>query len=461
MRLDTAPSKNVETAQGILAAIRHDPVFFAENILGVDLWDMQKTVLRSMVFNRRVAVRSCHGAGKTFIAAVMAVWFLYSHPGCRVITTAPTWQQVKNLLWRDVRSLHHASKIPLGGTMLKERVDLGADWFAAGFSTKYANHFQGHHTRTGEILFIFDEAAGVPEEIYTGAEGSMSSPGARMLLIGNPTELSGSFYRAFRNPEWVRFKISAFDTPNVKAGRVLRPYLVTPEWVQERRSAWGETSPHWFSRVLAEFPQSGDDTLIHISWIEAAERRYVEAPPAEPVQLGVDVARFGSDESVISLRRGPVVEIYKTMSGADTMTVAGAVKNTMAETSAEVAKVDTVGVGAGVYDSLREQGVSVEEMNAGEAADDKERFLNIRAEWFWGLRDRFRDGGIALRPDETASGQLAALKYKFDSRGRVQIESKDEMKKRSQDSPDRADAIMLAFARPTSGKAWEGKAAWL
>jgi len=269
---------------------------------------------------------------------------------------------------------------------------------------------------------------------------------ARHLLIGNPTQLSGEFYNAFRSPLYHKIHISAFDSPNLKVGKIVRPYLVTPEWVEEKRLKWGEDNPLWYSRVLGEFPEQGDDTLIPLAWIEAAQQRWQTIPPGEPMELGVDVARYGTDTTVIILRQGSRAEVIAQLRGQDTMEVTGAVINALRETEAKVAKVDVVGLGAGVADRLKEQRYPVQEMNAGEAAQDKERFVNKRAEWYWALRERFQVGDITIPPDDELASQLASLKYKFDSRGRVQIESKEEMRKRGLSSPDKADALMLAFA---------------
>lgn len=431
-------------AKLVLDRARRDPVFFVRRVLGGDPWEKQVEVLNAVRNHRRVAVRACHGVGKTKVAAWVALWFLYCHRNSKVITTAPTWHQVENLLWREIHAAHATSRIPLGGKVLQTQIELGKQWFALGLSTDKPERFQGFHAEN--ILLIVDEASGVDQRIFEAAEGFLTSPGAKLLLIGNPTQLSGEFYNAFRSPLYHKIHISAFDSPNLKAGKVVRPYLVTPEWVEEKRIQWGEDSPMWYSRVLGEFPEQGDDTLIPLAWIEAAQRRWSEIPPGQPIELGVDVARYGSDSTVIILRRGERAEIVRRLRGQDTMQVAGAVIDALRSTSATVAKVDVVGLGAGVVDRLKEQKQPVREMNAGEAAHDKERFVNRRAEWYWALRERFQAGDIAIPPDDELAAQLASLKYKFDSRGRIQIESKEEMRKRGLPSPDKADALVLAFA---------------
>lgn len=425
-----------------------DPVFFVTHVLGGDPWERQKEILTAVKDHRRVAVRACHGVGKTKVAAWAALWFLYCHKNSKVITTAPAWHQVENLLWREITAAHAASRFPLGGKVLQTQIELGKQWFALGLSTDKPERFQGFHAE--HIMLIVDEASGVEQRIFDAGEGFLTSTGAKLMLIGNPTRLSGEFYNAFRSPLYHKIHISAFDSPNIEAGEIVRPYLVTPGWVEEKSIQWGEESPLWYSRVLGEFPEQGDDTLIPLAWVEAAQHRWATAEPGEPVELGVDVARFGSDTTIIILRRGIVAEVIAQLRGQDTMAVTGAVVQALHKTRAKTAKVDVIGIGSGVVDRLKEQGHQVQSMNAGEAAYDSERFINKRAEWYWGLRERFQAGDIAIPPDEELAAQISSIRYKFDSRGRIQIESKDEMKKRGLPSPDKADALVMAFARSGS-----------
>jgi hypothetical protein len=431
-------------AKKILDRARQDPVFFVRQVLGGDPWEKQEEILEAVRDHKRVAVRACHGVGKTKVAAWVALWFLYTHPNSKVITTAPTWHQVENLLWREIHAAHAASRIPLGGKVLQTQIELGKQWFALGLSTDKPERFQGFHAE--DILLIVDEASGVEQYIFDAAEGFLTSTGAKLLLIGNPTQLSGEFYNAFRSPLYHKIHISAFDSPNLKAGKIVRPYLVTPEWVEDKRLKWGETSPLWYSRVLGEFPEQGDDTLIPLAWIEAAQQRWHTEQDGGPIELGVDVARYGSDSTVIVVRRGNKASIVAQVYGQNTMEITGRVIDALRQTGASVAKVDEIGIGAGVVDRLREQRYPVQGMNTSETAYDKERFANKRAEWYWGLRERFQSGDIAIPPDDELASQLASLKYKFDSRGRIQIESKEDMRKRGLPSPDKADALMLAFA---------------
>jgi len=427
-----------------LKIVQNDPEVFIRDILHGDPWEKQVEIARSVQKYHRTAVRSCHGVGKTKVAAWIALWFLYSFANSKVVTTAPTWHQVKNLLWREIRGEHRKFEYFLGGECNTDSLDLGSEWFAIGLSTNQPERFQGFHAKN--ILLIIDEASGVNQEIFDAAEGCMTSANARMLLLGNPTRVNGEFYQAFRSSLYNKIHISAFDSPNLKANKIVRPYLVTPEWVEDKKKKWGEDSPLYQVKVLGDFPKAADDTLISLEWIENAVQRYDEVEFGTPIEIGVDVARFGSDNSVITVRKGIKSYIHSAIHGQDTMQLTGKIIQAYKETDAEYIKVDVIGVGSGVVDRLSEQQFPVVAMNGAESPIEPDKFLNKRAEWYWNLRERYKDGNIAIQHDDELEGQLASIKYKFNSQGKIQIESKEDMKKRNLESPDKADSQNYAFA---------------
>lgn len=233
-----------------------DPVWKSKNILGFHPWSKQADILRAVRKHKRVAVRSSHGIGKTATAAAVVLDFMTEGPA-RVITTAPTWSQVEQLLWREISQRH--SQIKGGfGTLYKTMLEVDKNWVAMGLSTDNAERFQGHHH--DRLLLVVDEASGVDETIYEASMGYMTAEGARMLLIGNPTKTSGTFYRAFK-PEsgWERIHISAFDTPAFTGETVPKEVLrslVTKEWVADAKIQWGEDSSAYKIRVLGEFAET-------------------------------------------------------------------------------------------------------------------------------------------------------------------------------------------------------------
>ncbi len=469
----TATLKQIQATDVLLPEYQRDPVRFVREMLGKDPWSKQEEILYSIRDNKRTSVRSCHGAGKTSVAAMAALWHLFCFPASIVVTTAPSWHQVEHLLWREIRSAHEAADHPrigrirgvktelppLGGMRFVTRLEIATNWYALGLSTDKPERFAGLHAE--HLMLIVDEASGVDQAIFSAAEGFLTSPGARVLLIGNPTQLSGEFYNSFKGPQaslYNRIHISAFDSPNV-TGESSRPYLVSQEWIDEHRTMWGEDSPLWYSRVLGEFPEQAEDALVALSWVEAAMRREAEPPDDAPCILGVDVARFGGDSSIIAVRRGDAVTKLLETRKADTMGVAGWVIHHAQEENATEIRIDADGIGAGVFDRLKEQGFNVVEMRGGMSARDTEQFANARAEWYWGLRERLDTGQgatMALPKDDVLMGELTALKVQYTSRGQVKIESKDDMRRRGLKSPDKADALMYAFAPVHTARTWVG-----
>ena len=464
------------------------PGEFAARVLRVGLWSKQQEVLAALTQQRRVAVKSGNGLGKGFCAAVAVLWFLYVHPeSAIVLSTAPTFRQVRHILWRQIHRLYRPAAKTLGGKMLDTRWELADDRYAMGLSADSADQFQGFHSPN--MFIVVDEAEGVSDEIYEAIEAVMTSSDPLLLLIGNPTTITGAFRRAFYEERalYHPITISALDSPNVQSGQTAVPGLTTARWVEERREIWGEENPIYRARVLGEFPDQAEDTLLSLTDVEAAARPHpagnsrpdsgiqpIPGPaddgrewtaqpadavptdgrestdePAGPVILAVDVARYGSDRSVILRRRGMAVEDIRTFRRLDTMQLTGWVAAAIREWGGAEVYVDEIGVGAGVVDRLKEQGFRVRGVNVARAARQDGLFANLRAEGYWRLRELFAAGQITIPRDHQLIGELAALRYSYDSQGRIQMESKEAMRQRGLPSPDKADALMLAFLPPT------------
>ncbi len=434
---------------------RLDPVAWVRGRLREELWSAQREIARAVRDHRRVAVRSAHDVGKSRIASRLACWWIDTHPvgTAFVVTTAPTMKQVESVLWREMRTAHAAGGLP--GVMNE------TEWKIAGhlvaFGRKPADYdpaaFQGIHAHY--VLVILDEACGVPDSLYDAAETLASNEGSHILAIGNPDDPLSRFAKVCApGSGWHSIKIDGLDSPNFTGEEVpedLKKGLLSPVWVEECRRTWGEDSPIFISKVRGEFTEDADDALIPLSWIRAAQERFDESATTdveERLVLGVDVARFGADETVIVARRGTHAWVRARHRMQDTMKTTGRIVLVMKELGAVEARVDVIGIGAGVVDRLKEQHVNVVGLNAGAGARKADRFLNARAEWYWQLRERFERGEIAIPPDDDdLAAQLAGIRYVFDSRGHIQIESKTDMRSRGLASPDRADALMLAFSQ--------------
>lgn len=404
--------------------------------------------MQAVAAHKRVAVRSCHNSGKTVCAAALTQWFARCFSPSLVLTTAPTLRQVKEQLWKEIGSFQRAASLP--GALAAMDLTVSPNQKALGLTTNTPERFQGWHEQN--ILIIVDEASGVEEPIYQAIEGCLTTVNAKLLLIGNPNNASGSFYEAFRSDLYDCHHIAAVDVPES---------ILPSEWAKERRGEWGADSPLYQVRVLGDFPDQGEDTLIRMSWAQAAQERDGIFSDNDQVELGVDIARFGTDESVLYVRQGGRIVGVDGWRGSDTQVSAGRIAAACRQYRAATVKVDDIGVGGGVTDALRHtfrvSGVTITGVNVGESAFDSEKFANRRAELYWGLRERFREGTIAIpAEDSLLLDQLTQIRFGYTPRGQIKIESKDELKKRRPagtkwQSPDRADALMLAFATIPSG----------
>lgn len=432
---------------------RENPDEFFHNVLGVDFWSKQREIVLSVRDHRKTAVRSGNSLGKTFSIARIALWFMFAYPPAVVIDTAPTDRQVRNQFWREFRRAHAASKFLLGGKLLKMQYDIDEDWYAIGFSTKDGDEgmekFQGWH---GEhILVIVDEASGVSSSIFEAIQGALAGGKmVRLIYVGNPTKNTGDFADAFKDPTFNKIHISALDSPNVKAKDIIVPGLATWEWVEDMKRKYGETSDVYRVRVLGEFPKKTADVLIGVDLVESAidaEREMY----GEDEFIGVDVARFGDAWSSLVYRKGNFAKVLDKIQGQDTMQIAGITKRRLLEYPKARAKIDIVGIGAGVFDRLQEQpevNERVEGVNGAAEPITKEDYINVRVESWDVCRQWLRDAVLVPHEDWY---QLCQPKLKITSAGKMQLESKEEMRKRGIASPDVADALCNTFAKASEG----------
>jgi phage terminase large subunit len=436
-------------SSGDFERYRTDLLGFIERELGATLWSKQREVVRSVQENPRTTVRSCHGIGKSFIASRIAVAYLYSHRDSIVITTAPTDRQVKQVLWREIASCVERAGLP--GRCLTKQLELGPKWYATGLSTKDGDKFQGFHAR--DLLLIVDEAAGVAQEIYTASDGILTSKGAKCLLIGNPTSTDGRFFDSHNKLRgtWNPIAVSAFDSPlftDEGAGlpEGMTDELVSPQWVANAGEDWGVDSPLYIAKVLGQFPEDSEDRLIRLQWIEDAAERV--ADPAGEVVMGVDVARQGNCETATYIVQGDAILASDAWRKSDFNYSSGRILAACEAHQVKRIRFDATGMGVGLVDVMKpeaqKRGIRLQEVFVGQGARDKKRFVMLRDELWWGLREKLKEGRLAGLKDGRTQGQLSSMKYSFNSRGLIEVESKDELTKRSLPSPDRADALCLA-----------------
>ena len=450
---------------------REDPVWWIQTILGDSLWDRQQEISQALVHHQRVAVPASFGVGKTFLAARIALWWLFTHKHAKVITTAPTGRQVKDLLWSELRTAHANAKFPLGGTALTLSLTLAPDQFAVGFSTDDTNMdmFTGYHSPN--MLVIFDQAGGLAPNVWKATEGLMTSKNCRWLAISN-TAISDCIFadiclpdRSHSHGEWKIIPIDAENSPNIKAGANIYPGIISVEWLEEKKRIWDADDPLYKIFVKAEFVPNSQMNLIGSAHLQKCYQEEGFLDKEEGIDIGLDVARSGVDSTVWVARSGSRALEIRRVTGNDTM-------RTVQETidfkllleekyglPIRFIKVDVIGVGAGVYDRLLELDMPVLAVNNAESAIEGERFANTRAEMGWALRQRFERGDIGLAIIKKEFSDLfnlfrvdiSATKYKITQNGRIILWAKEELKKEIGRSPDYYDAMVMAFEDPKGG----------
>lgn len=436
------------------------PAEFVSQKLGEMLWSKQREVAQSVVDHRRTAVKSCHAAGKSFTASRLTAWWLWSHvPGTAfVVTTAPTFEQVRAVLWREIGRAHRKGN--LMGRVNQTEWFIGEEMVAFGRkpSDDAPTAFQGIHAEY--VLVILDEACGIDRELWTAAGSLAANDKSRVLAIGNPDD-PGSYFAEVCKPGsgWNVIQIGYLDSPNFTGEVVpaaLSPLLIGPTYVEEMRHDVGEGSAPWVAKVLGEFPADSDDGVVSLSALRKCMRPDQEHAPEDllPVELGWDVGA-GGDKSVVRERTGVKVGRVWYPKGPDTMAQCGDVIRILEETGATAIKIDSIGIGHGAADrmeELRREGAHrarVVRVNVGEASTRPHRFPKLRDQVWWEVgRMLCQDGAWDLSGiDDSTVAQLTAPKYQLDSSGRIKVEAKADTRARLGRSPDDADALLLAYFR--------------
>ncbi|MCD8350271.1 MAG: hypothetical protein LUC93_06645 [Planctomycetaceae bacterium] len=421
-----------------------DPALFARSVLHLEPTDQQGEFFGELAKpGARVAVRSGHGTGKSTALAVAALWFLSTRKDALVPCTAPTAHQLQDVLWRELRRLITCMDDDYRScfAVTSDRITLkGSAGMIVARTARPENPdaLQGFHAP--EILFVIDEAAGVNDIIFEVARGALSTQSARVALTGNPTRLSGYFHNAFhaaRNT-WTQLVFSCLDSP-----------LVAPEYAGEIAQEYGDSSDVYRVRVLGEFPKAGMNNLIPLDLVDKAMAR--PAPPFLPPNIGkiigVDPAWLGPDRSAVVYREGPVARVLFAVRGADTSRLAEMVARRAEEIRPDGIFVDQTGVGAGVLDQINRLGFNATGVAFGGKAMNPDRFINKRAEMWWMMKEWIEAGAI-IEMNRDLRDDLIAPEFSYSPAGKIQLERKDEMRKRGHASPDLADALALTFAMP-------------
>lgn len=428
------------------------PEVFARDVLKVRLWSRQLEVAEAIGSGCREAyVKAGHGVGKTCLASVLATWALVcAVPAPIVLTTAPTWRQVEDQIWRELR-MRWSSSPRLSSLAEPTRacsIELGPKHYAKGVSTNQPERFQGWH---GErLFFVIDEANGFPSSIWTSVESCMTNEDAQLVALGNAVLPYGKFYDGFKGkvPGLQLFSISSREHPNVIEGREVIPGAVTRRWIADFEAKYPAAIVA--SRVDAIFPEGSILGIIKQEWLNAARQNVAKV--AWPVVVSVDVARFGENATAVCEIRGSKVERIELSRQLSTMQVGRMVEARARTLGAHAVVVDDDGVGGGVTDFLRESGLPVVAFRGGMPAVNEERFFNAASEAWWLTREAFEAGALELGfYDTDLDLQLTCREYSLAADKRIRIEPKREyIARTNMPSPDHADALTMGVAQAIS-----------
>lgn len=435
------------------------PVDYVKEVVGATPDDKQAEILTSCSKNQLTSVRSGHGVGKSTVESWVIKWFMYSHPFPKVPCTAPTQHQLHDILWAELNKWNRQAADSYLFEWTDKRFYHKAhreEWFAVPRTATQPDALQGFHAE--HVFYVIDEASGVADKIFEPVLGALSTEGAGLLACGNPTQLAGWFYDSHNKN---RGLYNTFHIDGRNSQRVSKAYI------QMIIEMFGEDSDVFRVRVAGEFPKAMPDSFIPMAWVERNSTKVPLILVPRQIDIGVDVARYGDDESVLcplfdkKYQQKP--EIYNHN---DTMELTGRTVQMVERYNEKYncrptqIKVDCDGLGVGVYDRLREiikqrrwKHVKVYEGHFGGTGgrlktEDPVSFANSTG-LMWGIvREELRTNKLVLWEDNHQMSQLSNRKYRVNSDGEIELERKEDMKKRGLKSPDRADALVLARWEP-------------
>ena len=429
----------------------HAPNVFVRDVIGDILWSKQQEILDSVADNPRTIVPASHGVGKSFLAARAVAWWVESKEQPLVVTSAPSFTQVKTILWRELQRAHRA-----GG--LSGRCNL-TDWVRdkeiVAFGRKPAENaaeqvFQGVHSTN--LLVVLDEAGGIPAWLWDEADKLMTNKNSRLLAIGNPDVEGSIFHQQTLDPENNVITISAQDSPNFTGEELpmeVLEELVTKDWVSNQARKFGVDSAVYARRVLAKFVVDATDGTIPRSWMFENRRESTGVVDGTPyITVGIDVGA-GGDLTSMRAVYGKVAGEESSFRERDPIIQANRCADWCRAIGANRVNLDRIGVGHHLVGHLQEKlgdSVEVVGVSVAERSSDVENYPLVRDEMWWTAREkiRARDWDLHNVDDETIE-QLASVRYKENSKHQIKIELKAEVIKRIGVSPDKAEALLLAY----------------
>lgn len=484
------------TTKSRRAEYKHNPVLWAKEVGGYHMWSSQAEVAMAVAANQNVAVKAGHGVGKSWLAAILACWWIDTrYPDCFVASTAPSTAQIGAIVWREIHGIRARIEVrykeylkrkeagqsteglpdhKLPGYVTSDHIwktDFGVP---IGFGRKPPDQktddaFQGLHAREG-VLAIGDEAVGLTEDMIDALGNITSTSNSRRVLICNPTNPASHVGKLFkqRPKNWSYHTISVLNSPNFTDEKYVTPpevleALSDESFVDSKREEYGEGSPKWTSRIEGEFAWDMGFTLFRDTDItEGFDTNIIPSQSATSV-LGVDVSRSkAGDTNTIYEFTGGVLRFVDEWNDPNAMNTAQKIHDTALERGVSEVRIDGVGLGGPIADRVRELSQDkylVIEILGGDASPDRKRWYNFRAWSFWSFQDNLSKGLIDLDVADTQlSDELMGIEIKVRTSGleNLLLESKEDMRKRGVKSPNRADAANYAQLdlSPWTGNPW-------
>jgi hypothetical protein len=471
--LDAAIGEMQEKSK--LRLYQTDPNAWLSDVLGKRWYSKQEEIVESFMSSSRTAVKSANGCGKSAVVADLITWLVATGVPSETlcIVSAPTLSQIEKVIFAYLKvnkGLADVNNRALPGRItetLAWKLDgnNGAEFLVFGkrpSDQDIVSSFQG--TRKRNTFVFLDEAGGLPQEMFTAAEAVATGAGSRILAIGNPDRRGTEFHRIFTDPQlsqdWSLHTISAFDLPTFTGESVYPDEegqknflngLTSIDWVEHKKRAWGEDSARYKSKVLGEFPDEADNTFFPQTTIDQGFDTIIEEDEAVRPVLGLDVARFGSDENVLYMNRGGRVRLIDKWSKLDLIETARRVHDYGQRYMASVINIDVNGVGGGVVDALVRLGdfadavYDIGAINGSHGSPDSARWTNARAWHYDTFRELLANGKLDLDyEDNQLREEMISQTYKFSARGSITMTSKDDMRRSGMSSPDSLDAAILS-----------------
>lgn len=397
------------------------------------------------------------------LSATLVNWWVDTHPvdDTTVVTTATNWKQVRNVLWKEIPRVKAAAGV-------EGRINSNAEWKAEGRKDPVAfgmkpddkdeSGFQGVHDQY--VLVVLDEAGGISKEIFTAADAITTNKHARILAIANPNDpscyMAEVYKQQMRLPEeerlWNIIQFGAYESPNFTGEVVpleVATRLVQKEWVEARKREWGEDDPRFVARVLGQFPDVSDDGLFNMGRVMQSMEQYKDHDPdgGASVTIGVDVARYGSDSSVVVSNQGGHIRVLGRFQGKNGPELAREVGMIATEAGAVEVRIDAIGVGASVLDNIENYlppNIQVIGIHGNAKSADSTKWYNWRAAMYDQFAKDVAFGRVWLPDDDELYSEIASIKYEYRGSALL-IESKENMRKRGVKSPDTLDAVVYAY----------------